>query len=395
MKLSCNLFQPIMAVLWIFMSSASGQDPNAMTGAASPSEPALTLGTKTRNVFLVMPDGLRWQEVFRGADAELFTKENHIEKPDEFKARYWRETPEERREVLMPFLWSTIGKHGQVFGNRDKGSAARITNPYRVSYPGYSETLCGYFDPTIENNRKIPNPNITVFEWLHQMPEFKGKVAGFGAWDVFPFIFNTARSGIPIDDGMGPIMFGKLNPTIETMNRVRRETPYRWAASCFDSMVFIPAMEWVKENRPRLLFLCLGETDEWGHEGWYDQYLRAATRVDSYLAELWSFAQSTPGYRDQTTLIVVPDHGRGTVKDGKRDWPNHGKSHPGSEEIFLAIIGPDTPGLGERTNCDEITLSQIAATIAAVLGKDYRQEQPLAGAPIADVIGRAVQESGD
>jgi hypothetical protein len=55
--------------------------------------------------------------------------------------------------------------------------------------------LCGFADPRIASNDKIPNPNVTVLEWLHNKPEFRGKVAAFGAWDTFPAIFNAERPG--------------------------------------------------------------------------------------------------------------------------------------------------------------------------------------------------------
>ena len=47
-----------------------------------------------------------------------------------FKKTYWRETPEARREALMPFLWGTVAKQGQIYGNRDKGSDAYVTNSF-------------------------------------------------------------------------------------------------------------------------------------------------------------------------------------------------------------------------------------------------------------------------
>jgi len=53
----------------------------AFVGIAWGDPPAL----KTQNVILVMTDGLRWQEVFRGADEKLMNKEHggvkNLEKP--------------------------------------------------------------------------------------------------------------------------------------------------------------------------------------------------------------------------------------------------------------------------------------------------------------------------
>lgn len=55
----------------------------------------------------------------------------------------------------------------------------------------------------------------------------------------------------------------------------------------------------------------------------------------------------------------------------------------GAEKIWMAMMGPDTPALGERRNVPEVTQSQTAATIAAALGRDFRQAQPSAAAPLS------------
>lgn len=337
-----------------------------------------------------MIDGLRWQEVFRGMDEGLLTEQNHAKDPGPVITEFGAGTAEERRRTLMPFLWGKIAKEGQIYGNQDRGSIARITNPFGVSYPGYSETITGVAEPSIQNNRKIPNPNVTVYEWLNAKPAFAGRVAAFGAWDVFPFIFNVPRSKLPVDDGTGALAFGTITPAIETVNRVRRETVYRWGNSAFDSFVFIPMLEWVKVNKPRLVFLCLGETDEWAHESDYPRYLRAARKSDGYVQEIWETLQAMPEYRCTTTLVVHPDHGRGDTRgegeNAGNDWPNHGVKHPGSENIWFAVIGPDTPPLGERAGGPEIRMNQFAATIAAFLGEDFPAAFPASGAKIADVF---------
>lgn len=343
---------------------------------------------QTQNVFHIMIDGLRWQEVFGGMQSGLLTKDNKVERPDSLNKRFGGSGPHERREKLMPFLWSTVAKEGQIFGNQEIGSAVRITNRIGVSYPGYSEAITGVADDArITGNRKIPNPNMSVYEWLNGKPQFAGKVAAFGAWDVFPFIFNQERSKVPVDDSMGPIDFGTLTPTIEVINRVRAETPYRWASASFDSLVFIPMLDWVKVNQPRLTFLCLGETDEFAHEGDYSRYLEAAHRADGYIRELWTTVQSIEQYRGTTTFIIHPDHGRGDTRGGHNDWWNHSlPKHPGCEATWLAVIGPDTVALGERRNVPEITHDRFAATIGALLGEDFRSAVPAAEEAIAEVL---------
>ena len=253
---------------------------------------------QTRNVFLVMTDGLRWQEVFGGADERLINKENGVSDPDSLRRDYWRDTPAARREALMPFLWSTIGQKGQIFGNRAAGSEVSVSNGLNFSYPGYNETLCGFSDPRIDSNDKIVNPNITVFEWLHQKPEFRGRVAAFGAWDVFPFIFNVKRAGFPVNAGYDPLTTPPLSPRLEFLNQLKSESKV-WDDEAFDTFTFHTALEYMKAHTPRVLFLGLGETDEWAHDGKYAAYLHSAHRVDQALAQLWNTAQSMVEYRDR------------------------------------------------------------------------------------------------
>src|SRR5690349_3743969 len=83
---------------------------------------------RTKNVIVVMTDGLRWQEVFQGADAALMNKENGaVSEPEALKKEFWRDPPTARREALMPFLWTTIAQQGQIYGNRTAGSEAWVT----------------------------------------------------------------------------------------------------------------------------------------------------------------------------------------------------------------------------------------------------------------------------
>jgi hypothetical protein len=340
---------------------------------------------RTRNVIVVMTDGLRWQEVFQGADSALMNKENGaVAEPEALKKKFWRDTPTARREALMPFLWTTVAKEGQIYGNRTASSEAWVTNGMNFSYPGYSETLCGFPDPRIASNDKVPNPNVTMFEWLQQKPAFKGKVAAFGAWDVFPFIFNSARAGFLVNAGNDPYTAPPVSREMALMNRLKKESAI-WEGEAFDTFTFHTSMEYLKKHQPRVMYLSLGETDEWAHAGKYADYLRAAKLVDSYLRELWQTLQSMPKYRGNTTLVFLPDHGRG---EAPVEWKSHGQKIPDSKYIWMAFLGPDTAALGERTKTAPVTQSQIAATVAALLGEDYTAAVPKAGKPITDVLAR-------
>lgn len=339
---------------------------------------------KTKNIIFVMTDGLRWQEVFNGAEDSLMNKENGgVSEPAALRKAYWRDTLDARRSALMPFLWSVVSKRGQIYGNRNQGSDAYVTNGLNFSYPGYNETLCGFADPSITSNGKIPNPNVTVMEWLNNTPAYHGKVAAFGAWDVFPYIFNAGRAGFLVNAGYDPLTSLRGNPRVDLLNQLRAEGPRYWEDEVFDPILFHTALEYLKESKPRVLYISLGETDDWAHAGDYAQYLEATHRVDAYLKTLWDTVQSMPGYKDQTTLVFSTDHGRGDAPSG---WKKHGEKLPESRFIWMAFLGPDTPPLGERTHVAAVTQNQIAATLAALLGEDYSSAVSKAGALIADVV---------
>jgi hypothetical protein len=356
----------------------------AFIGTTHPAVAQFSSEHKTQHILFVMTDGLRWQEVFSGAELSIMSKKNgNVASEAALKKTYWRGSAEERRAALMPFLWTVIAKQGQIFGNREKGSDAFVTNGFFFSYPGYSETLCGFADPRIHSNDKVPNPNVTVLEWLKSRPAFQGEIGAFGAWDVIASVFNPERSKISANAGWDAFTAIPVTPKLELLNQLKAETPRVWGDEPFDAIPFYTAMEYLKEKEPRILYLSLGETDDWAHAGRYADYLDAARRVDAYVQALWEQAQSMPEYRGNTTLIFSPDHGRGKAP---HKWKDHGQRIPDSKYIWMAFLGPDTRAMGERSNIQAVTQNQIAATLAAFLGEDYAAEVPKAGKPIADVL---------
>jgi hypothetical protein len=343
---------------------------------------------KTRNVVIVMIDGMRWQEIFRGPDPELLKTlgPDVLGAPKERAAAaaqaYSRPTPAESRAALLPFLWTTVATQGQLFGNRDLGSDSHVTNPYNFSYPGYNETLTGFGDPRIDSNDNKPNPNQTVFTWLNAKPAFHGKAAAFGSWESFDGIFNKATCGFPVNSSYDLFTAMPATPQLELLNNLKRNDPRVWPDEIFDAPVYYTAVEYIKYAHPRLLFLGLGETDDWAHAGTYAMYLEAAHHADGYIADLWKLLQSLPEYRDQTTLIILPDHGRGNGPQ----WTDHGQKIPDSAQTWMAWIGPDTAAKGERGKGTVVTESQVAATLAALLGEDYHSANPKSGLPIQEVL---------
>jgi Type I phosphodiesterase / nucleotide pyrophosphatase len=343
---------------------------------------------RTRNVVLIVSDGLRWQEIFTGADPTLLN-ESHggiWDKEQDLRREFWRDDPLERRRALFPFLWNTVAVRGQIFGNQAQGSVARVTNGLAFSYPGYNEMLTGHPDPKIDSNEFGPNPNVSVLEWLNTLPELHGKVSVFATWAVFKDIFNVARSHLPLQVGWDPPYQGELSERQALLNRLYQTTTRLDNEDVYDAFQQVPLLDSFAKQQPQVLFVGYGETDNWAHAGRYDLVLHSAHLFDRFVGELWERLQALPAYRDRTTFIITTDHGRGS---GPTEWKEHGIEQKGSENIWIAVLGPDTPSLGERRHIDEVHQAQIAATVAALLGKDFRQAVPAAAPPIGAVLGRS------
>lgn len=347
---------------------------------------ALAEPQKTRNVVLIVADGLRWQEVFSGADPLLLNdKAGGSWTPTaELKKQYWNDDPRERRRMLMPFLWNTVAREGQVYGNRELGSKAEVTNGLWFSYPGYNEMASGVADPRIDKNEFGPNPNQTVFEWLNAQPDLAGKVEIFGGWSVFHDIFNDARSHLPVRSGATLVDAADHSPRGKLLLELYRTTTRLEGDDPFDSFVYAALRERLKTHHPRVLFVGFGDTDNWAHSGRYDAVLDTAHHVDEFVGALWRQMQAIPEYRGSTTFIITTDHGRG---GGLTEWKEHGVEQAGSGNIWIAVLGPDTPALGERKNVALVTQAQIAATVAAFAGHDYKAAKAAAAAPLP-VLGR-------
>lgn len=350
-------------------------------------QPALQTAVADPKVVLISIDGLRWQEVFHGADPEILAQPRFLRHPDQ------REQLPQQPQQLMPFFQQVIKTQGLLVGDRQQGSEMDVSNPWHFSYPGYNELLSGYPDPAINSNGKIYNPNITVLEWLNQQPALQGQVAAVGSWDVLPYILNAPRSGLPVNAGFadfaGPM--GETDAEIALLNQLQRQTPSPWSAVRLDVFTQRFALASLQKHQPRLLYIAYGETDDFAHDGQYDQYLKAVQRTDQFIAEIWQTLQADPFYRDQTTLIITTDHGRGNQS---HNWQHHASGRAlagymkklssvagssggidGSDQIWLAALGPAVPARGLVATTSPWQQSQVASTVAAVLGYDWQAFQ--------------------
>ncbi|TMM59062.1 phosphoglyceromutase [Maribacter algarum] len=322
--------------------------------------------SSNRKVVLITLDGLRWQELFTGADPLLIANKKYVRDTTELKNRFWRDSPKERREVLFPFLWKEVAQIGQIHGNRNLGSKVDLKNKMWFSYPGYNEILSGKADDTnIDSNDKINNKNITILELANQDPRYKDKVAAFASWDVFPYIINEERSGVPVNAGFELAEGEDLSVREQFLNELQPTVPSPWSTVRLDAFTHQYAMEHIKKNHPELVYIAYGETDDFAHEGHYDAYLKSANTTDAFIKELWDFTQKDSFYKDNTVLIISTDHGRGALDI--KSWTGHGDKVKDAGGVWLILFGSGVEPLGEISKEEQLYSNQIAPTIAKIL----------------------------
>ncbi|MEO1449504.1 MAG: phosphoglyceromutase, partial [Bacteroidota bacterium] len=340
--------------------------------------------SKSPKTFLITLDGLRWQEVFGGAVDSIMQNKEYTQGQKKIWEAFHADNQKDARKKLMPWFWSTMLLEGQLYGNRWEGSTVNCRNKQHLSYPGYNEMLTGDADPSVDSNARKYNDNVTVLEWLDKTPGFQGKVAAFGSWDVFPYILNDKGSGLAVKGGFMSEEGSALPEAI--LNTLQQQIPKPWPGVKLDAFTQHYAMEYIRERHPRVVYIGYGENNDATPDSSYDHYLHSVHQIDKFIANIWDFIQTDPFYRNQTTLLITTDHGRGAVP--VNHWKSHGPDIEGSDEIWFAAIGPKVTPKGVVKGGPQFYQYQIAATLARSLGLRFEGVTARPGPAMEGVIER-------
>lgn len=310
--------------------------------------------TATENIVVITLDGVRWQEVFSGADSTLIRNRLYITGDyNQVWDDYWSDDEDERRKMLMPFFWEELVNEGKIYGNRNFGNKVEVTNSSLKSFPGYAEIWNGYADRTITANQPPINNNETVIEFLSKQSGFEGnKIAITAAADSFTDLFHASENNFTISAGHKDLTV--YNKTIRLM----------------------------ENDKPRFVYMAINKTDHWAHESEYDTYLDLIHEADGFIKGVWDFIEQDDFYRGKTTLLITTDHGRGLG----HEWHTHGSGGiDHAEEIWFAVVGPDTKPTGEQKDEADIKANQFAKTMAAFLEMHFDTGKAV-GAPIKSAM---------
>lgn len=117
-----------------------------------------------------------------------------------------------------------------------------------------------------------------------------------------------------------------------------------------DALTTYHAERLLEKFKPTVLGMTLLDVDACHND--FNGYLRGQLVADACVRHLWDFIQSTDGLRDQTTLLVLPEHGRHLYSNGQtpdslgRSGIDHGEGDDGDREVFLLALGPDIAAAG-------------------------------------------------
>jgi hypothetical protein len=294
------------------------------------------------HVVVVAIDGVRWQEVFRGVDPSLT------------RAPSSTTTESMGATDTVPVLHQIACARGVLLGNDD--SRVFVSSPTTVSLPGYSE-LFGGRTPTCAHNECPPTREPTLLDaW--QQRDSTATLAVISSWAKIPRVAAMDRSNLLITAGRRSTQ--KLDPfrsdpvfdaalrsgrTAHAAPGIDDYRPDRYTAEV--------GLRLLELAQPSFLFLGLGDTDEYAHQGDYGAYLEALRFADSIVGrvERWLTEQQHQGKR--TLLVVTTDHGRAASfrhhtnsKEAARIWmlwsgsSIRARGYPATGDIRLADLSP-------------------------------------------------------
>lgn len=301
------------------------------------------------HVVVVAIDGVRWQDVFLGADPGLAN-------------------PSERSRVragstVVPELHRIAQTDGVLLGGDD--SRVFVSSPSTVSLPGYSELFAGR-TPTCSNNACPPTREPTLLDaW--QRRDTAATLAVVSSWPRIPDVAAADRSKLLISAGRHSTRnldglrrdadLGRALERGKSANPFPGDEEYRP-----DRFTAEVALRLLELTEPSFLFLGLGDTDEYAHQRSYASYLDALGSADRVIRRIhnWLAAQQRLGRR--TLLMVTTDHGRAA------SFQDHGNSKEAAR-IWMLWAGSALRATGYPSTPD-IRLADVAPTLSGLLGLD-------------------------
>ncbi|MBV9948854.1 MAG: alkaline phosphatase family protein [Myxococcales bacterium] len=350
------------------VTTIASREPHTFSAWVGPSERASADRTESA-VVLVVLDGVRWQEIFGGADRALARQHGLNPAP-------WA-TP----RALLPNLQRMLDDGGVAIGAPGAGEIT-TAGPQRISLPSYREIFTGRADTECQTNECARPPGRTVADDVYDASG-PGEVAVVASWPTIARAASARPSRFLLTTGRKLVAQSDVLRTDEEMAALldagQRSAPFPGEGDYRpDAITSAIALRCLLTQRPRFLFVGLGDPDEYGHRNDYRGYLEALHGADRFLGSLSAALESMGARGRHTTVLVTTDHGRAY------DFRDHGTWYPESGRVWLVASGSGlrAPGAAPVTSRKH-TLAEVAPTVRTLLGLPRAD-----GEPIDEIVSR-------
>jgi len=272
---------------------------------------------KSPKIILITLDGVRWQDIFDKHEG----------------VGNFRPSSKE----LIPNIYNHFIDNGIAFGEKSK---VLIGGPAHVSLPGYLEIIRGYPSLDCLDNYCDHNYAPTIIN------DFAYHSAVFASWQTIYKTFDNSIAVVNIGKHVRNFPWYSLGLKdnkiiLDDFNN----DEYRP-----DVYTELAVLSYLDINQPKFMWISLGDTDEWAHQGNILLYWTSLNAIDNFIAKLMNYTDPN------TIFILTTDHGR------SKDFRNH-FWEPESRRVWLLIGGKNVPALGSIASNKDLYLSDIKSII--------------------------------
>jgi len=351
-------------------SCAPARDPSPPSTAATATVAGRPALGGDAPVVLVVLDGVRWQEVFSGADPAL--EGNRGSRPGE------------TARDLLPNLYEAVDAHGAWLGAPGHGRDIAASGPNYVSMPGYTEIFEGRAPEGCPDNACEGAHGPTIVDEIRERAGADSDVAVFASWERIRSAATGTPERIVLSAGrshvQGAAVFSDDSELAGALERGRLADPYPGSGDFRpDRYTAELAVRYLHQRRPAFLFVGLGEPDEYAHQGDYAGYLASLRAADHFVGALLATLDRMGERGRRTLVLVTSDHGRA------HDYRDHGGSFPESARVWLAAFGGPVRARGFAAAPRPRRLADLAPTIRATIDLEP-DRAPSGGAPLWELF---------
>jgi hypothetical protein len=324
--------------------------------------------TEPPQVIVVAIDGVRPREVFDGVDPDL-------------AARQGLSGTRTGASDLMPNLHRLARTRGVLLGGPRDGPIW-ATGPNFVSLPGYREIMTGR-PGACQENHCGPLDVDTLADDFRAVSASAREVAVISSWEGIAAAASKRPESIVTSCGKRrgtnlQLLMGDAAATV-LLQAGESAAPLPGTGEFRpDALTASIALGYLARERPRFLFLGLGEPDEYAHAEDYGGYLASLRAADEVIGRVDELLEKTGAWRRDAIVFVTTDHGR-----GDDDFRNHGAGVPESGRVWLLALGTRVSKPAFPPSWQTNHLADVAPTIRALSGLPSDAH---GGTPIASLV---------